>query len=520
MHIQQLLFRDPLLPGESLRSWVARLCLSNLLFPRQILRGVRYAAENDIDLIPSTSLIDRVCTISNTEESIVLASTAQRYVGWGIERIGSCYERTPLWHAYYRNSEDAYVYCPVCLRNDEIPYFRIAWRFAIYIFCPRHGCEMLDRCPHCQAPVDPLYQRFGLAGSKATWHPLNRCGVCGSLYEAAPEISASRTEDFVLMTVLDALEDDYFSFQGQEHVYAFQFTHVLRWLAGLLPSRRLQHLLGFVLIASSLQAIKMDTPKLFEVRPLLERKLLLRAALWLLEDWPSRFLSTCNDLRIGITHFFTGNPAPCPYWFESVFRRNLNRRSITRSSKASVLALEKAMREKYPELRPRRQPRPTKPRKPLALPKLSVEEAFDFFERADQLVDQPSWQRASSRRQLIRNLALLAIMAITKLSLIQLLQISAAELVNLLGEWTARCSHCKATFVTHTIRHYVGPDVKRFSRKTLAFHNKDGKSIDMRCIAPGMRRQYRRISPSLQSITQLQGVLQHCAIDGLTHECG
>ncbi|SMF94999.1 TniQ protein [Methylomagnum ishizawai] len=46
-------------------------------------------------------------------------------------------------------------YCPRCLAEDRRPYFRLHWRLAWHTGCPRHGCRLLDRCPHCTSPIEP-----------------------------------------------------------------------------------------------------------------------------------------------------------------------------------------------------------------------------------------------------------------------------------------------------------------------------------------------------------------------------
>lgn len=46
-------------------------------------------------------------------------------------------------------------FCPTCLKEDNIPYFRLPWRFAWHIGCALHKAALLDRCPGCSAKVTP-----------------------------------------------------------------------------------------------------------------------------------------------------------------------------------------------------------------------------------------------------------------------------------------------------------------------------------------------------------------------------
>ena len=44
-------------------------------------------------------------------------------------------------------------YCPQCLLEDRIPYFRKEWRVAFVTTCPTHRCMLRDRCLTCGAGV-------------------------------------------------------------------------------------------------------------------------------------------------------------------------------------------------------------------------------------------------------------------------------------------------------------------------------------------------------------------------------
>ncbi len=44
-------------------------------------------------------------------------------------------------------------YCPYCLREDEIPYFRLSWQIATTILCERHHTLLLEHCPTCSRRI-------------------------------------------------------------------------------------------------------------------------------------------------------------------------------------------------------------------------------------------------------------------------------------------------------------------------------------------------------------------------------
>ncbi|WP_335953781.1 TniQ family protein [Acinetobacter higginsii] len=54
-----------------------------------------------------------------------------------------------------RKHRGGWQYCPECLSNDDIAYFRLPWRFAWYIGCIKHNQRLHDQCPHCHNAIQP-----------------------------------------------------------------------------------------------------------------------------------------------------------------------------------------------------------------------------------------------------------------------------------------------------------------------------------------------------------------------------
>lgn len=54
----------------------------------------------------------------------------------------------------HSNGCDIHRYCPLCLRQDQIPYLRLSWRVAFQLMCPEHHCLLLEKCPGCGKAVD------------------------------------------------------------------------------------------------------------------------------------------------------------------------------------------------------------------------------------------------------------------------------------------------------------------------------------------------------------------------------
>lgn len=48
-----------------------------------------------------------------------------------------------------RDQHDVLQFCPKCLAEDKVPFFRKDWRFAHVVSCPVHAISLHDRCPGC-----------------------------------------------------------------------------------------------------------------------------------------------------------------------------------------------------------------------------------------------------------------------------------------------------------------------------------------------------------------------------------
>ena len=72
-----------------------------------------------------------------------------------------------------------YRFCPACLAEQRIKYFRLEWRFECWHWCPLHSCLLEAHCPHCNRPISlPVDMPRG--GPEALGiATLEHCFTCG-----------------------------------------------------------------------------------------------------------------------------------------------------------------------------------------------------------------------------------------------------------------------------------------------------------------------------------------------------
>lgn len=146
-------YLDPL-PDELLSSWVMRTCHANATSFYSLLWHHDKTSYAQID-------IDQC---KNNEFLVWLAKELKHPEGykgvWDMSLLPIKELETEFPHRSWIRGIDrralkwrAFRYCPVCLKNDEHPYFRQYWRLDWYEVCHHHQVQMLTACPSCDAPL-------------------------------------------------------------------------------------------------------------------------------------------------------------------------------------------------------------------------------------------------------------------------------------------------------------------------------------------------------------------------------
>jgi len=133
----------PLLPDESISSWIARLAarydlsaadLVSTLLPNE---SVTAAMDQRIDYEAVPSLEAALCDAAGKPDA---GFHGQRVPGIEANPNAAWRRKHPAW-------------CPVCVCDDIASrgeaYGRREWGFGGIIMCPRHKCLLISDCPRC-----------------------------------------------------------------------------------------------------------------------------------------------------------------------------------------------------------------------------------------------------------------------------------------------------------------------------------------------------------------------------------
>jgi len=109
-------------------------------------------------------------------------------------------------------------FCPICLREDKILYFRKKWRVVFNTICEKHKCFLYDKCPNCNSCID-ITKMFK---NKFSFKYCFNCGFELSKARKLP-IRKELISGFKTVKKLNkVLKRGYISF-GKNFVYSFYF---------------------------------------------------------------------------------------------------------------------------------------------------------------------------------------------------------------------------------------------------------------------------------------------------------
>lgn len=332
-----LLVRYKPLPDELLSSWLVRLAWSNgqhlERFWRKRLGITRHIWHTDLDRGWLEPLISSLAAKTSTSLEEAAATTLRAYEGSVVESCqlkGTWNWILPIGRKVRTWSFHGQQYCPICLREDKMPYFRRRWRLSFSVVCPNHGIRLRDACPTCKSPVTYHESEIGV------WliqehSPLTKCPRCGGDYRRVDRHAPTRRETTSLVAFQQTLYNvmDYnFPLLGAKHpsfphLFFNGFHQILHTLGANGDARRLRDYMiterGEKPFSPAFRTVK----ERFEELRLKDRVRLMKLVQPLLQDWPERFIDACHDTRLALIHLVEFHNT-YPFWYEQVVKTHFN----------------------------------------------------------------------------------------------------------------------------------------------------------------------------------------------------
>jgi hypothetical protein len=230
-------------------------------------------------------------------------------------------------------------YCPLCLAEDEEPFFRCKWRLAFIVSCERHQTLLHDRCPRCGAAVNFHRHELG-SPRKFVVDLLTLCHVCRfdlRTIDSRFTTHVTHMESEFTTLLLRAMDAGYVQLSESVQTYSQLFFAGLRQLMKIAAMRnnRVEKLRRAIGEARGLGIYSPPTigsqPDVQEMS-IEARRQLLWIACQLLEEWPFRFVELSRKYKVWSSLWLRhldpparAHTLPAPFWFWAVVHEHLYR---------------------------------------------------------------------------------------------------------------------------------------------------------------------------------------------------
>lgn len=318
------------LPDELLSCWLVRIAHAHRIkvqtFCERVFDRERQVWNRDIDRLAPRWIINRLSIQTGTPLADAHQTALTAYRGLLYPRrkdSGILRWVLPLnmWHR--KHMGHGLQFCPACLAEDPIPYYRKRWRLALYTCCTRHNAMLHDRCPACGAGVAFHRIELGRYGS-ADEGPLTFCHQCGFDLRSSPVVTPIFYEDSswqVMREVLGMLE-------GKD-AYKFDagFFNVLHQMCKILLSN-IRHLKLREYVAGQVGAMEtlLQVGKSsLEACSLKERQHVIQLGMWLMADPTNRIVKVWQAKAVRFNVLKRDFEA-APRWYQQVVTSCSSRR--------------------------------------------------------------------------------------------------------------------------------------------------------------------------------------------------
>ena len=217
---------------------------------------------------------------------------------WNGKLVADMSTRNPInWFPSLPSRQDetlplAYPRCIPCLEEDSLPYARITHRLGFVTCCPKHKVFLTQKCHPCGKPLPfPNTEPF-------------LCPSCDADQRDAV-INAPNAFVEAQNALLDILEQGWVKTDRYGAQYSFVFFRVLLCLCRLLTSKNWGKALRQAVRNAGGPQSNIEE-NVFWYRgderiarlSSFDRAKLLSSALWLWEDWPTRFVDTFQKIGL------------------------------------------------------------------------------------------------------------------------------------------------------------------------------------------------------------------------------
>ena len=145
---------------ELLSSWLTRVAIEHkrklsIFLSLYVKKEGSSISRTDLDYLYDEKLFNALVNKSNLTKKDIFKMSLRSEEGY----LYSCsdnnlYPPNQIRKLVDKRNHYGLMYCPKCLAEDTIPYFRKKWRYQFYNVCTKHELFLTDRCWVCYERVN------------------------------------------------------------------------------------------------------------------------------------------------------------------------------------------------------------------------------------------------------------------------------------------------------------------------------------------------------------------------------
>ena len=214
--------------GEIFSSWFARCAYAHKTHPRTFWHlhfpkdKFIYTLSENIDASVSDEILQIISIKTRFGFSKLRNMTMKSYDGFLQEEIISNGNNKFLTN---------YRFCPKCLKEDKIPYFKKEHRVVFSTFCKKHKCYLQDKCSKCQSQISVLK----MFNNELSYEYCCNCGF--KLANSDVKYIKNKSKYELNCNLINILKKGYIQLEDY-YIYSFVFFDIISHISKLILSSK------------------------------------------------------------------------------------------------------------------------------------------------------------------------------------------------------------------------------------------------------------------------------------------
>lgn len=147
------------LEDELLSSWLTRVAIEHrrqlpIFLTLFVKKEGNQVSRRDLDFIFDEKFLENLASKSNLKKEDIFKMSLRSEEGYLFSCNDCLYPPLQIRKLADKRTHNGLMYCPKCLSEDKIPYFRKKWRYEFYNACPKHKVFLTDRCWRCYEKIN------------------------------------------------------------------------------------------------------------------------------------------------------------------------------------------------------------------------------------------------------------------------------------------------------------------------------------------------------------------------------